>query len=153
MSQTLTKCTEIKLGGNCTRMLRAILNKSWKQPPTKQQMYHHLLPISKNHPSKTNKICGILLEKQGRTYKWRSSLDPLHMDVQVLVYQPKLIYISSVQTQNVVWKTCRGQGMIETDAERDTERERERERERWSNWNFQNNNWNFSLNIFLRTGT
>ena len=28
-------------------MLRAILNKSWKQYPTKQQMYDHLLPISK----------------------------------------------------------------------------------------------------------
>ena len=28
-------------------MLRAILNKSWKQHPTKQQLYGHLLPITK----------------------------------------------------------------------------------------------------------
>ena len=28
-------------------MLRAILNKSWKQHPTKQQLYGHLPPISK----------------------------------------------------------------------------------------------------------
>ena len=37
---------EKKLDGNCTRMLRAILNKSWKQHPTKQLLYGHLLPIS-----------------------------------------------------------------------------------------------------------
>ena len=36
-----------KLDGNCTRMLRAILNKSWKQHPTKQRLYGHLNPISK----------------------------------------------------------------------------------------------------------
>ena len=29
----------------------------------------------KNHPSTTNKICETLLEKQGRTHKWRSSMD------------------------------------------------------------------------------
>ena len=32
-----------KLDGNYTRMLRAILNKSWRQDPTKQQLYGHLL--------------------------------------------------------------------------------------------------------------
>ena len=36
-----------KLHSNCTRMLRAILNKSWRQHPTKQQLYGHLPPISK----------------------------------------------------------------------------------------------------------
>ena len=44
---TLTKCTEKKLDGNCTRMLQAELNKSWKQHPTKQQLYGHLPLISK----------------------------------------------------------------------------------------------------------
>ncbi len=33
---------EKKLDGNYTRMLRAILNKSWRQYPTKQQLYGHL---------------------------------------------------------------------------------------------------------------
>ena len=37
----LTKCIEKKLDRNCTRMLGAILNKSWKQHPTKQQLYGH----------------------------------------------------------------------------------------------------------------
>ena len=43
---TLTKRLE-KLDGNYTRMLRAILNKSWQQNPTKHQLYGHLLPITK----------------------------------------------------------------------------------------------------------
>ena len=43
---TLTKWLE-KLDGNYTRMLRAILNKSWRQHPTKHQLYGHLLPITK----------------------------------------------------------------------------------------------------------
>ena len=44
---TLTKRMEKKLDGNYTRMLRAILNKSWTQHPTKQQLYGHLPPITK----------------------------------------------------------------------------------------------------------
>ena len=44
---TLTKRLEKKLDGNYTRMLRAILNKSWRQLPTKHQLYGHLPPITK----------------------------------------------------------------------------------------------------------
>ena len=44
---TLTKREEKRLDGNYTRMLRAILNKSWRQHPTKQQLYGHLPPITK----------------------------------------------------------------------------------------------------------
>ena len=44
---TLTKRLEKKLDGNYTRMLRAILNKSWRQHPTKHQLYGHLPPITK----------------------------------------------------------------------------------------------------------
>ena len=43
----LTKHMEKKLDGNYTRMLRATLNKSWKQHPTKQQLYCHQPPIMK----------------------------------------------------------------------------------------------------------
>ena len=38
---------EKKLDGNYTRMLRAILNKSWRQYPTRHQLYGHLPPIAK----------------------------------------------------------------------------------------------------------
>ena len=44
---TLTKRLEKKLDGNYTRMLRAILNKSWRQHPTRWQLYGHLSPITK----------------------------------------------------------------------------------------------------------
>ena len=44
---TLTKWLEKKLDGNYTRILRAILNKSWWQHPTKHQLYSHLPPITK----------------------------------------------------------------------------------------------------------
>ena len=43
----LTKRLEKKLDGNYTRMLRAILNKSWRQHPTRHQLYGHLPPITK----------------------------------------------------------------------------------------------------------
>ena len=45
-SWTLTKRLK-KLDGNYTRMLRAILNKSWRQYPTRHQLYGHLPPITK----------------------------------------------------------------------------------------------------------
>ena len=41
---TLTKRLERKLDGNYTRMLRAVLNKSWRQHPTRHQLYGHLPP-------------------------------------------------------------------------------------------------------------
>ena len=44
---TLTKRLEKKLDGNYTRMLRAILNKSWRQHPTSYQLYGQLPPITK----------------------------------------------------------------------------------------------------------
>ena len=44
---TLTKRLEKKLDGNYTRMLRAILNKSWRQHTTRHQLYGHLTPITK----------------------------------------------------------------------------------------------------------
>ena len=44
---TLTKRLEKKLDGNYARMLRAILNKSGRQHPTRHQLYGHLTPITK----------------------------------------------------------------------------------------------------------
>ena len=44
---TLTKRLEKKLDGNYARMLRAILNRSWWQHPTRHQLYGHLPSITK----------------------------------------------------------------------------------------------------------
>ena len=46
-TSTLTKRLEKKQDGNYTRMLRTILNKSWRQHPTKHQLYGNLPPITK----------------------------------------------------------------------------------------------------------
>ena len=43
----LTKRMQEKLESNYTRMLLAIFNKSWRQHPTKQQLYGYLSPIMK----------------------------------------------------------------------------------------------------------
>ena len=44
---TLTKRMEKKFDGNYIRMLQAILNKSWRQHPTKQQLCGYQPPIMK----------------------------------------------------------------------------------------------------------
>ena len=44
---TLTNCMEKKRDSNYTRILWAVLNKSWRQHPTKQQLYSHLPLIMK----------------------------------------------------------------------------------------------------------
>ena len=68
---TLTKRLEKKLDGNYTRMLLAILNKSWRQHPTKQQLYSHLPLITKTTQVKRTRHAG---------YCWRSR-DELISDV------------------------------------------------------------------------
>ena len=44
---SLTKRMEKKLNGNYTKMPPAELNKSWRQHPTKKQLYGHLPAITK----------------------------------------------------------------------------------------------------------
>ena len=68
---TLTKWLEKKQDGNYTRMLRAILNKSWQQHPTKHQLYSHLPPIMKTIQVRQNRHTG---------HCWRSR-DELISDV------------------------------------------------------------------------
>ena len=68
---TLTKWMEKKLDGNYTRMLRAILNKSWRQHPTRHQLYGHLPPITKTIQVRRTSYAG---------HCWRSR-DELPRDV------------------------------------------------------------------------
>ena len=44
---TLTERLERKLDGNCTGMLRAMLSRSWRQHPTRHQLYGQLPPIAR----------------------------------------------------------------------------------------------------------
>ena len=68
---TLTKQLEKKLDGNYTRMLRAILKKSWRQHPTKHQLYGHQPPITKTIQVRRTRHAG---------HWWRSG-DELISDV------------------------------------------------------------------------
>ena len=103
---TLTKQLEKKLDGNYTRMLRAILNKSWRQYTTKHQLYGHLPPITKIIQVRRNRHAGPC---------WRSR-DELISDV--LLWTPLMTeqkqddqlehtYSSYVRIRDVVQKTCR----------------------------------------------
>ena len=67
----LTKRLEKKLDANYTRILQAILNKSWQQHPTKPQLNGHLPPITKTIQVRQNRHVG---------HRWRSR-DELKSDV------------------------------------------------------------------------
>ena len=73
---TLTRRLE-KRDGNYTRMLRAILNQSWRQHPTKYQLYGHLPPITETIQARQTRHAGPC---------WRSR-DELIRDV--LLWTPK----------------------------------------------------------------
>ena len=73
---TLIKRLEKKLDGNYTRMLRAVLNKSWRQHPTRHQLYGHLPPITKTIQVRRTRHAG---------HCWRSK-DELISDV--LLWSP-----------------------------------------------------------------
>ena len=70
-TRTLTKRLEKKLNSDYTRMLWAILNKSWRQPCTKHQLYGHLPPITKTIQVRRTRHAG---------HGWRSR-DELISDV------------------------------------------------------------------------
>ena len=109
----LTICREKKHNGKCARMLRAILNKSWKQH-LKQLLYGHLPPVSKTIQIRRTRSV---------EHCWKIhvtfSYGPLHMDVPVLADQQEPTYNSSVRTQDVVWITCRERWMIGTNGARE----------------------------------
>ena len=95
---TLTKRMEKKLDGRYTRMLRAILNKSWRQHPTKQQLYsytatyHPSRKLSKLDKADMRDTAGEL----GSSSKVMYSCGPLHMDEQRQGDQLELTSSSSV---------------------------------------------------------
>ena len=73
---TLTKRLEKRLDGNYTRMLRAILNRSWRQHPLKHQLYGHLPPITKTIKVRRTRHAG---------HCWRSREDLIS---DVLLWTP-----------------------------------------------------------------
>ena len=103
---TLTKRLGEKLDGNYTRMLRAILNRSWRQHPTNQQLYGNLPPITKTIQIRQTRHAGQC---------WRSRNDlisdvllwTLHMAERMQGDQLEPTHSSSVRIQGVILWTCR----------------------------------------------
>ena len=102
---TLTKRLEKKLDGNYTRILRAILNKSWRQHPTNHRLYGHLPPITKTIEVRRARHAG---------HCWRSRYE-LISDVLLLIptygrakagRPAEHTYSSYVRIRDVAQKTC-----------------------------------------------
>ena len=113
----LTKWLKKKLDGNYTSMLWAILNKSWRQHPTKQQLYSHLPPITKTIQVRWTRHAGCC---------WRSR-DELISDVllwtpshgQAKAGWPARTYIQQLcADMDVILKTCLRQWTIEKGAKK-----------------------------------
>ena len=95
----LTKRLEKKLDGNYTRLLRAILNKSWRQHPTRHQLYGHLLPITKTIHVRRTIHAG---------HCWRSK-DELISDV--LLWTPAYGQAKAGRpARNYIQQLCEGRG-------------------------------------------
>ena len=101
---TLTKRLEKKLDGNYTRMLWAILNKSWRQHTTRYQLCGHLPPITKTIQVRRNRHAG---------HCWRSRDELIsdvlqwtpHMAEQKQDDQLEHTYSSYMRIQDVTLKT------------------------------------------------
>ena len=98
-------------------MLRAILNKSWRQHPTRHQLYGHLPPITKTIQVRRTRHAG---------HCWRSRDELIrdvllwtpHMAVQKQDDQDEHTFSSYVRIRDVVLKTCLGRWRIGRSGER-----------------------------------
>ncbi|KAI8516923.1 hypothetical protein Bbelb_055040 [Branchiostoma belcheri] len=62
---TLTRRLEKKLDGTYTKMLRVVLNTSWKEHPTKEQLYGDLRPLSQVIRERRLRFAGHAWRSQG----------------------------------------------------------------------------------------
>ena len=120
-----------KLDENYTRILLVVLNKSWKQHPTKQLLYANLPSISLiiqvrriRHTGhgwrrKTN-------SKSTFSYGMRHASTCLCWPTRKDLFK---YYIHLVRPLDAVWRTCQERWVIGKDHSRMREREGERERE------------------------
>ena len=99
---------EKKLDGNYTRMLRAILKGSWRQHPTKQQLYGHL-PASRKLSKLDEPDMQLTAGDAGTGSKVMFSYGPPHMAEKKQDDQLKPTYNSSVRIRDVALRTYQKQ--------------------------------------------
>ena len=118
---TPTKRLEKKLDGNYTRMLRAILNKSWRQHPTRDQLYGHLPPITKTIQVRRTRHAG---------HCWRSRYELIS---DVLLWTPTYEWAKAGRSaRRYIQQQCENTGCSPEDlpeAMNDREKWRERVRD------------------------
>ena len=100
-----------KLDGNYTIMLRAILNKSMRQHPTRHQLYGHLPPITKTIQVRQT-------EESRTNSSVMYSYGPPHMAKQKQDDQLEHTYSSYVRIRDVALKTCQKRWTIGRSGER-----------------------------------
>ena len=114
------------IDGNYTRMRRAILNKSWRQHPTKHQLYGHLPPITKTIKVRRTRHAG---------HCWRRR-DELISDV--LLWTPKYGRANARwPARTYIQQLCEDTGCSYEDlpeAMNDREKWRERESQGYPCW-------------------
>ena len=104
-TSTLIKRLGKKLDGNYTRILRAILNKTWRQHLTKHQLYGHQPPITKTIQVRRTRHVG---------HCWRSREEPIS-DVLLWTHtyggaktgRPARTYIQQL-CEDTGWRPARG---------------------------------------------
>ena len=95
--QTVLRKGRRELHKNATSYTEQIQETTSHETTVVRSLTSHL----KNHPNKTNKTCGTVLENQGRTHKWLSPMDSSNGCDSV--GRATRIYNSFVWTQDVVW--------------------------------------------------
>ena len=102
---TLTKQLEKKLDGNYTRTLGAILNKSWRQHPTRHQLYGHLPPITKTIQARRTRYAGHSCRSRDELISGVLLWTP-NMAGQKQDDQHEHTFNSYVRIRDVALKTC-----------------------------------------------
>ena len=116
---TPTKRLEKKLDSNYTRMLRAILNMSWRQHPTRHQLYGHLPPITKTIQVRRTRHAGHCWTSRDELISDVLLWTPTHA-VQKQDDQHEHTFSNYVRIQDVVLKTCRRRWTIGKSGERES---------------------------------
>ena len=138
---TLTKRLEKKLDGNYTRMLRAVLNKSWRQHPTIHQLYGHLPPITKTIQVRQTRHAG---------HWWRSK-DELISDV--LLWTPTYGRAKAGQPARIyIQQLCEDTGCNPEDLP-EAMNDREKWRERVRDIRAGGTTWWWYIYIYMHTHT
>ena len=118
-TSTLTKRLKKKLDGNYTRMLRAILNKSWRQHPQGTNYTATCLPprkLSKLDEPDTQDTAGEARANSSVMY----SYGPPHMAKQKQDDQLEHTYNNYVGIRDVALKTCQRRWTIGRSGERES---------------------------------